>query len=72
MAMDIEWAKDGISNKMYIVQARPETIFSHKKHGLIYTYKLKEKGKTPVQGKSSRQKNHQRPRLYHSLPERSR
>ena len=28
MAMDIEWAKDGISNKMYIVQARPETIFS--------------------------------------------
>ncbi len=52
VAMDIEWAKDGITNKMYIVQARPETIFSGKKHGLFYTYKLKEKGKVLCRGKA--------------------
>ena len=52
VAMDIEWAKDGISNKIYIVQARPETIFSNKKHGLFYTYKLKEKGKLLCRGKA--------------------
>ncbi len=52
MAMDIEWAKDGINNKIYIVQARPETIFSQKKHGLFYTYKLKEKGKLLCRGKA--------------------
>ena len=51
-AMDIEWAKDGISNKIYIVQARPETIFSGKKHGLFYTYKLKEKGRVLCKGKA--------------------
>jgi pyruvate, water dikinase len=51
-AMDIEWAKDGITNKMFIVQARPETIFSNKKHGLFYTYKLKEKGRILCKGKA--------------------
>lgn len=30
--MDIEWAKDGIDNKLYIVQARPETIHSQQQH----------------------------------------
>lgn len=30
--MDIEWAKDGITGKLYIVQARPETVHSAKKH----------------------------------------
>jgi pyruvate,water dikinase len=30
--MDIEWAKDGVNNQLYIVQARPETV-----HGKIKT-----------------------------------
>jgi pyruvate,water dikinase len=51
-AMDIEWAKDGISNKIYILQARPETVHSQKEHGEILTYKLKEKGKVLCKGKA--------------------
>jgi len=51
--MDIEWAKDGISNELYIVQARPETVFSSKKERFkLHTYKLKEKGKVITEGRS--------------------
>ena len=50
--MDIEWAKDGINGKIYILQARPETVHSQKEHGKIYTYKLKEKGEVICKGKS--------------------
>ncbi len=42
--MDIEWAKDGISGEMYIVQARPETVFSNaNKRAIKKEYTLKEK-----------------------------
>ncbi len=51
-AMDIEWGKDGINNKIYILQARPETVHSKKEHGKVYTYKLKEKGKVLCKGKA--------------------
>jgi len=44
--MDIEWALDGDEGKIYIVQARPETVASQKKVGVIEEYKLLEKGKT--------------------------
>ena len=44
--MDIEWAKDGELNELFIVQARPETVYSSKKDKLrIVTYKLLEKSK---------------------------
>ena len=33
--MDIEWAKDGIDNKLYVVQARPETVVSSHEHNFI-------------------------------------
>lgn len=52
MAMDIEWGKDGITNKIYILQARPETVHSQKEHGKVSTYKLKEKGKVICKGKA--------------------
>ena len=52
LAMDIEWGKDGITNKIYILQARPETVHSQKEHGKVYTYKLKEKGKVICKGKA--------------------
>ena len=45
--MDIEWAKDGESGQLFIVQARPETIHSAAKERVINTYKLKEKS-TPL------------------------
>ena len=38
--MDIEWAKDGLTNELYIVQARPETVQSQKAHNVLQTYKL--------------------------------
>ncbi|WP_287416831.1 phosphoenolpyruvate synthase [Oceanithermus sp.] len=48
--MDIEWAKDGLSGELFIVQARPETVHSQRK-GLKFTvYELKEKGKVLVRG----------------------
>ena len=42
--MDIEWAKDGEDGKMYIVQARPETVHSNKKQNVFKQYTLLEKG----------------------------
>jgi len=50
--MDIEWAKDGKENKLYIVQARPETIHSVRDYSVVEEYKLLEKGKLLVKGKS--------------------
>lgn len=44
-AMDIEWAKDGISNEIYIVQARPETVKSRNKGNVLERYILKESDK---------------------------
>ncbi len=42
--MDIEWAKDGISGELYIVQARPETVQSQKADNVLQTYKLDAAG----------------------------
>lgn len=49
-AMDIEWAKDGKTGQIFIVQARPETVQSQKKVNLFKTYKMKQKGKVILQG----------------------
>jgi pyruvate,water dikinase len=49
-AMDIEWAKDGINNKLYIVQARPETVHTKNKKQIREIYTLKEKGKLLTKG----------------------
>lgn len=49
--MDIEWAKDGQLNELFIVQARPETVQSNVKDKLkITTFKLLEKGKEITRG----------------------
>ncbi len=42
--MDIEWAKDGESHQLYIVQARPETVQARRDPHLVHTYTLEEKG----------------------------
>ncbi len=44
--MDMEWAKDGDSGDLFIVQARPETVQSMKNVNVIKHYQLKEKPKT--------------------------
>lgn len=49
-AMDIEWAKDGITGELYIVQARPETVHAVKSQSVLETYVLEEKGEVLVKG----------------------
>ncbi len=48
--MDMEWAKDGISGKLFIVQARPETVQSRRKASALRTYTLKTKGARLLSG----------------------
>ena len=48
--MDIEWAKDGRTNELYIVQARPETVESQKDKNFLEEYILRGKGKLLCQG----------------------
>ena len=50
--MDIEWAKDGETGDIFIVQARPETVQSQKVADSLKTYRLKEKGKKLLTGLS--------------------
>lgn len=50
--MDIEWAKDGRTKKLYIVQARPETVQSVKDVNILEKYELKGKGPVIVSGLS--------------------
>lgn len=50
--MDIEWAKDGITGQLYILQARPETVQSQKKLMTHKIFQLKEQSKIRVSGRS--------------------
>ena len=50
--MDIEWAKDGQTGELFVVQARPETVHSMKDLAVLKKYVLKEKGETLVEGQS--------------------
>jgi pyruvate, water dikinase len=50
--MDIEWAKDGRSGEIFVVQARPETVQSRRRQGLQRTYKITRKGRKLVSGLS--------------------
>ncbi len=54
--MDIEWAKDGRTGKLYIVQARPETVKSRDRAAQLERFQLGAKGKVLAQGRSIGQK----------------
>ena len=54
--MDIEWAKDGVSGKLFIVQARPETVKSRAKATQIERYQLTERGDVICEGRAIGQK----------------
>ncbi|HST28339.1 MAG TPA: phosphoenolpyruvate synthase [Rudaea sp.] len=54
--MDIEWAKDGNSGQLYIVQARPETVKSRARAAQIERFQLKGKGKVLAEGRAIGQK----------------
>ena len=50
--MDTEWAKDGQTGEMFIVQARPETVESRRDRNLLESYELKQRGRVLVSGRS--------------------
>jgi pyruvate, water dikinase len=50
--MDMEWAKDGRTGDLFIVQARPETVQSQRDLGVIETYRLTKGGRMLVSGRS--------------------
>ncbi len=52
MPMDIEWARDGGDGKLYIIQARPETVASQRSAEMFETYNLKGKGSVIVTGRA--------------------
>nr|CAD6596972.1 phosphoenolpyruvate synthase [Rhizobium sp. Khangiran2] len=51
-AMDMEWARDGETGRLYIVQARPETVQSNREAAVFKAYHIKSKGKQLVSGLS--------------------
>ncbi|MDD3577071.1 MAG: phosphoenolpyruvate synthase, partial [Halothiobacillus sp.] len=50
--MDMEWAKDGLDGKIYIVQARPETVASQRRVNLLESYALDGQGAVIITGRS--------------------
>jgi len=50
--MDIEWALDGVDGKLYIVQARPETVESRSSDTIMERYELKQQGSLLVEGRA--------------------
>ena len=50
--MDMEWAKDGLDGKLYIVQARPETVASQRSLSIVETYVLEGRGEVLTEGRS--------------------
>ena len=59
--MDIEWAKDGQTGDLFIVQARPETVQSRKDPDVMETYHLTQRGRVLIQGRSVGEKIGQGP-----------
>lgn len=50
--MDLEWAKDGLTGELFIVQARPETVQSRRNIDKLQTYQLQQRGEVLVSGRS--------------------
>ncbi|TJY60814.1 phosphoenolpyruvate synthase [Sinimarinibacterium sp. CAU 1509] len=54
--MDIEWGKDGVDGKLYILQARPETVKSRTSANVLRRYKLKGQSQRLIEGRAIGQK----------------
>ena len=50
--MDVEWAKDGVDGRLYIVQARPETVASRRDRNFIEEYRIKKHGPVRIEGRA--------------------
>ena len=51
-AMDVEWARDGVDGRLYILQARPETVRSRIAGQTVERFELKERGEVLAEGRS--------------------
>jgi pyruvate,water dikinase len=68
--MDIEWGKDGTDGKLYILQARPETVKSQQQGKAEQRYKLKGTGTVLAEGRAIGQKIGTGPvRIVHNITE---
>ncbi|MBN9169624.1 MAG: phosphoenolpyruvate synthase, partial [Microbacterium sp.] len=54
--MDVEWARDGLDGKLYILQARPETVVSRADGNVMRRFVLRERGEVLVAGRAIGQK----------------
>ncbi|KXS31031.1 MAG: Phosphoenolpyruvate synthase [Candidatus Gallionella acididurans] len=54
--MDIEWGKDGLDGRLYILQARPETVQSQVVAGGVEKFRLKQRGEVLIEGRAIGQK----------------
>ena len=52
MPMDIEWAKDGLDGKLYLVQARPETVASQRQKSVVREYRIHPTTEALVEGRA--------------------
>jgi pyruvate,water dikinase len=50
--MDIEWGKDGLNGRIYILQARPETVKSRQSAAIVQRYRLRERGHLLAEGRA--------------------
>jgi pyruvate, water dikinase len=50
--MDIEWARDGIDGRLYVVQARPETVISQRRGTIMTEYRLRDRGEVATRGRA--------------------
>jgi pyruvate,water dikinase len=50
--LDIEWAKDGLSGELFVVQARPETVHARAQVQILEQYRLRKRGRVLVTGRS--------------------
>ena len=55
-AMDIEWGRDGVDGRLYVLQARPETVQSRQAAGAVHRYRLAERGPVVIEGRAIGQK----------------
>lgn len=68
--MDIEWAKDGVDGKLYILQARPETVKSRSNENKLERYTLSQHSRVLAEGRSIGQRIGQgRARIIHDISE---
>jgi pyruvate, water dikinase len=54
--MDIEWGKDGVDGKLYVLQARPETVVSRDEAGVVRRFRMQERGEVVTAGRAIGQK----------------